>query len=183
MSHLGGCDWHPAGRSQGRCSTPCNPRGPRVNRAGRRNPRPESPALRNDSPLLTPVGSLPPSSATCPDGRAPSHLHVAPDAPSSSLDTRSWGLRRPLPSRPQIASLIIQLMTVSPCCTPTGPGAVPGATRGPREATSRVCGPPKPSLACLVRPPRTETSDLLFWWDRKAARPLSRALRQAQLER
>ena len=54
---------------------------------------------------------------------------------------------------------------------PVGPGRLP----------SRVCGPPKPSLPCLAQPLRTGASDLV-WWDRKAARPLSRALRQAQLE-
>ena len=34
-----------------------------------------------------------------------------------------------------------------------------GCYRGPREATQEGLRPPKPSLPCLARPPRTGTSD------------------------
>ena len=60
--------------------------------------------LRNDSPLLIPAGASHPRQPHARMAEPLSHLHVAPAAPSSSLDARSWALRRPLPSRPQIAS-------------------------------------------------------------------------------
>ena len=60
--------------------------------------------LRNDSPLLIPAGASHPRQPHTQMAEPLSHLHVAPAAPSSSLDARSWALRRPLPSRPQIAS-------------------------------------------------------------------------------
>lgn len=142
----------PVGRIQGRCST-LQPQ--RALCQQRWAEKPQAPKPGSERGLTTSDTSGRPPTLISHTPRWPSlsHLHVTPAAPSSSLDTRSWALRRPLPSRPQIASLRIKLTRASPCGTLIGPGAVPGATVGPGRPPSRVCGPPSPASPARPNPP------------------------------
>lgn len=107
------------------------------------------------SPLGPSRASYPPQ-GTSPDGRVLPSGSSTPHG--SQLLTGPQSSLLSLTSRSQSPSLLDKSMRGRPCCPPTRPGAMPGATHGPGQVTQLGLRPPKPSRPCLAWPSGGGTS-------------------------